>query len=126
MSDNMKSKKVLGGMENADIRNVIKAMGYSDDDLSLANWIFSKIREMNPEHKQPKLDTWAKSIRLMRESDGRSLQQVRELFAWANEHSFWNDKILSPNKLREKWDQLTIQRKKTKDSGAADPFAGAI
>ncbi len=30
----LKSQKVLGGLENADIRNVAKAMGYSDDDLS--------------------------------------------------------------------------------------------
>jgi dihydroxy-acid dehydratase len=30
----MKSEKSLSGLENADIRNVIKAMGYSDDDLS--------------------------------------------------------------------------------------------
>jgi dihydroxy-acid dehydratase len=37
MNDNekeLKSVRVLGGMENADIRNVIKAMGYSDGDLS--------------------------------------------------------------------------------------------
>jgi len=100
---------------------------YSDDDHSLANWIFSKIREMNPEHKQPNFETWANDIRLMREKDRKSHQQIQELFAWANTHSFWNDKILSPNKLREKWDQLTIQRKKTKDSGAADAYAaGAI
>jgi dihydroxy-acid dehydratase len=34
MGDMLKSQQVLGGMENADIRNVVKAMGYSDDDLS--------------------------------------------------------------------------------------------
>ena len=34
MSARLKSREVLGGMENADIRNVIKAMGYSDDDLT--------------------------------------------------------------------------------------------
>jgi len=31
---NMKSTESLCGLENADIRNVIKAMGYSDDDLT--------------------------------------------------------------------------------------------
>src|SRR3972149_10340744 len=30
----MKSAGALGGPENADIRNVLKAMGYSDDDLT--------------------------------------------------------------------------------------------
>jgi dihydroxy-acid dehydratase len=30
----MKSFKSLGGLESADIRNIFKAMGYSDDDLT--------------------------------------------------------------------------------------------
>ena len=36
MKDNtkMKSTKSLCGLENADIRNVFKGMGYSDDDLT--------------------------------------------------------------------------------------------
>jgi dihydroxy-acid dehydratase len=36
MKDNikMKSTESLCGLENADLRNVVKAMGYSDDDLT--------------------------------------------------------------------------------------------
>jgi dihydroxy-acid dehydratase len=34
MNDKLKSTRSLCGLENADIRNVIKAMGYSDDDLA--------------------------------------------------------------------------------------------
>ena len=34
MNDKLKSVRSLCGLENADIRNVIKAMGYSDDDLA--------------------------------------------------------------------------------------------
>jgi dihydroxy-acid dehydratase len=34
MNDKLRSVKSLCGLENADIRNVIKAMGYSDDDLA--------------------------------------------------------------------------------------------
>jgi len=33
-NDELRSHRSLGGLENADIRNVIKAMGYSDDDLT--------------------------------------------------------------------------------------------
>ena len=33
-NSNLKSVRVLGGMENGDIRNLVKAMGYSDDDLT--------------------------------------------------------------------------------------------
>ena len=34
MKGKSKSGEVLCGMENADIRNIVKAMGYSDDDLT--------------------------------------------------------------------------------------------
>jgi dihydroxy-acid dehydratase len=34
MNDRLKSVRSMCGQENADIRNVIKAMGYSDDDLA--------------------------------------------------------------------------------------------
>ena len=30
----MKSPESLCGLENADIRNILKGMGYSDDDLT--------------------------------------------------------------------------------------------
>ena len=34
MNDQLRSARSMCGQENADIRNVIKAMGYSDDDLA--------------------------------------------------------------------------------------------
>jgi len=46
----------------------------------------------------------------MRERDGRTQEGIKSLFTWANENNFWRSNILSPGKLREKWDQLSIQR----------------
>jgi hypothetical protein len=83
---------------------------YTTDDLAVAEIIFDGICRLNPNHKKPNLESWANSIRLMRESDKRNHAEIRELFDWANHHYFWAKNILSPDKLREKFDTLVIQR----------------
>ena len=83
---------------------------FTDEDRQTAELIFRKIRELNPGHKEPNLDEWANTIRLLREPDGRTDEQIRELFGWANQNEFWATNILSPSKLRKQWDMLVIQR----------------
>jgi len=76
-----------------------------------ANYIFGLIRLLEPDHREPDLDAWANDIRLMKERDGRSDEDIRSLFAWANQHHFWKTNILCPSTLRKQWDKLNIQRK---------------
>jgi len=83
---------------------------FTPDDFAAGEEIFSAILAMNPGHKTPNLETWANEIRLMRERDGRTLEQILDLFRWANSDAFWKTNILSPAKLREKWDALQIRR----------------
>jgi len=85
---------------------------YSEEDFLTAEFIYSKLQEMNPTHKQPNLPQWANTIRLMREADKRPDEQIRELFTWANQDHFWATNILSPATLRKQWDKLTIKRNK--------------
>lgn len=85
----------------------------SDDavqDLALVDWIFDLIKILNPKHKPPNRNQWAKEIRLMREIDGRSRHDIAVLFKWANADQFWRGNILSPGKLRKNWDRLIIQK----------------
>lgn len=88
----------------------------------LAQEIFSLIQKLNPKHKQPNFTNWANDIRLMVERDGRTLDEIKSLFEWANDHHFWKSNILSPAKLRKQWDTLIIQRK-TGGQHAARPRA---
>lgn len=88
----------------------IKNKKHTSDDLAIAEFIFEGVLRLNPDHKKPSLETWAESVRLMRERDTRSVDEIRNLFTWANQHRFWAKNVLSPDKLREKFDQLTIQR----------------
>ncbi len=78
-------------------------------DLDCAAWVFQRIQKINPAARQPNWADWANDIRLMREIDGRSHRDICELFKRANQDSFWCKNILSPRKLREQWDQLTLK-----------------
>ncbi|EJP84672.1 hypothetical protein [Bacillus cereus] len=78
-------------------------------DINAANYLFEKIKSNNPKHKTPNLDTWANDFRLMREKDNRELEEIKDVIDWCQLDSFWKGNILSPKKLREKFDQLTIQ-----------------
>ena len=53
-------------------------------------------------------ESWTKDIRLMIERDGRSVEQIRFIIDWCQDDSFWRSNILSPSKLRAKFDQLRL------------------
>lgn len=79
------------------------------DDLKAAQWIYSQVLIVSPSTKEPNWSAWANDIRLMRQLDGHTHQDICRMFKWANRDSFWCSNVLSPAKLREKWDTLTIQ-----------------
>ncbi|CAI1502385.1 Uncharacterised protein [Serratia grimesii] len=91
----------------------------SAEDLKCAEWIRSRIVKLYEQAaetdgevarpKEPNWADWANEIRLMSTQDGHSHKQICELFAKANRDPFWCKNILSPSKLREKWDDLTLK-----------------
>ena len=79
---------------------------FSDADLNLAEHIYLKIKEVAPKTQVPNYNSWADSVRLMRERDNHTLEEIKDVFIWANSDSFWRTNILSPAKLREKFVEL--------------------
>lgn len=79
------------------------------DDLKAAEWIFSKVQMVTPTAKQPNWPAWANDIRLMRGALAATHHDICETFKWANADHFWQTNILSPAKLRAKWDTLRAQ-----------------
>ncbi len=92
------------------------------EDDRLARWMFSLIQTLHPSHREPNWRTWARDVRLMREVDKRDHSQIARLFRWANGDSFWRTNVLSPAKLRAKWDQLVIQRNARQHGPGASPI----
>ncbi|MFJ8457303.1 hypothetical protein [Bacillus paramycoides] len=78
-------------------------------DTNGAKYLFEKIKGNNPKQKEPSFDSWANDFRLMREKDNREPQEIKDVIDWCQLDPFWQGNILSPKKLREKFDQLTIQ-----------------
>ncbi|HFK1685240.1 TPA: DNA replication protein DnaD [Bacillus tropicus] len=78
-------------------------------DTNAAKYLFELIKGNNPNQKEPNFDSWANDFRLLRERDNRELQDIKDVIDWCQADPFWQGNILSPKKLREKFDQLTIQ-----------------
>ncbi|HDR8494212.1 TPA: phage replisome organizer N-terminal domain-containing protein [Bacillus cereus] len=83
-------------------------------DINGAKYLFELIKGNNPKQKEPNFDSWANEFRLMRERDNREPQEIKDVIDWCQADPFWQGNILSPKKLREKFDQLTIQMKSKK------------
>lgn len=91
----------------------------SVNDLTCAKWIWQKVLALYEQAaesdgeiarpKEPNWVLWANEIRLMCAQDGRTHRQICELFSRANRDPFWCRNVLSPAKLREQWDQLTLK-----------------
>ncbi|MCU6669951.1 replication protein [Enterobacteriaceae bacterium H4N4] len=89
-------------------------------DQQCAEWIILLLEKVKPFPKKPNLTAWANDVRLMRELDGHSHRDICELFQWASKDAFWHANILSPAKLRAKWDTLSLRR----DAGGCRAAAG--
>lgn len=83
-------------------------------DINGAKYLFELIKGNNPKQKEPNFDSWANEFRLMRERDNREAKEIKDVIDWCQADPFWQGNILSPKKLREKFDQLTIQMKSKK------------
>ncbi len=92
-------------------------------DEKCGRWLFGLVKDVNPDAKPPNIGVWGNDIRLMRERDGRTHEQICDLFQWVMADPFWCANVLCPAKLREKWDQLTMQRLRPAKQAAANWWA---
>lgn len=84
--------------------------------FQLATFFFEQIKNNNPEHKEPNLQNWSDDIRKMMELDKRTEEQVRYLIQWVQQDDFEMVNVLSPAKLRKRWDQLVMKVKQENKS----------
>lgn len=98
-----------------------KAHSFTDEDMTCAEWIWERIEKTIPSAKKPNLGSWANSVRLMREIDHRTHHDICQVFKFANQDSFWRPNILSPDKLRAKFDQLVVKLGTPRDGPASKP-----
>lgn len=106
-------------LPNAADPTIPKGKWGTPEDRQCAEWIFSRIKKLYEKAaetdgevsrpKDPNWNAWANEIRLMRTIDGRTHRQICDLFKRVQSDPFWCRNVLSPSKLREKWDELVIR-----------------
>jgi len=79
------------------------ALKHSDEDIDLARTWGKSVTERSPSFKLtaehgPK---WANVIRLMRERDGRSIDEIAKFMDGVHKDPFWSENIFDVKKLRE-------------------------
>jgi hypothetical protein len=90
-----------------------KVQPSAEDDRCAAD-MFNILRMFHPHVGSEKsLGRWAQTIRKMRTLDKRSHEDILAVWKWLREDCskdarFWDANVLSPQKLREKWDKLAV------------------
>ena len=83
--------------------------GPDDRPYQIAQHLLEKIRENNPDFKQPNLQHWANDIRLAHDRDKRDYDKLDNMVDWCQNDDFWQANILSGKKLRDKYDRLAAE-----------------
>ncbi|HBE6752520.1 TPA: replication protein [Escherichia coli] len=109
-SSDARLKKFLSAHPEAAVYTPSAAKWGSAEDLKTAQWISARVKLINPTCKAPDMTSWSNTVRLMRQIDNRSHQDICALYDWASKPHFWQTNILSPESLRKQWDKLTMQR----------------
>jgi hypothetical protein len=66
--------------------------------------------------KKPEItETWKREARLLLDADKRTEQQVHDAIDWCQSNPFWCGKVMSMQKLRQKYDQLRLEAKAERD-----------
>ncbi|GAN34108.1 MAG: hypothetical protein DYG83_18320 [Candidatus Brocadia sp. AMX2] len=81
----------------------------NSDELRLSELLLNLIRQRNSNFKEPDLQKWATHIDKMIRLDKRPPEEIEKVVAWCQQDSFWQNNILSTQKLREKYDQLFLK-----------------
>ena len=93
---------------------------FSDNQMRFAKAVYEKVKVITPKMKEPNLESWANTARLLNEVDGADLNDVWKVFQWANADNFWSVNILSLAKLRDKYPDLSAKMKAGLVAGVLD------
>ena len=77
--------------------------------MNLSKLLFSLMQINNPKAKQPNFQNWSKEFDYILRIDNKNIEEVEGVIRWCQHDSFWKSNILSPKKLREKYDQLYLK-----------------
>ncbi|TAS09170.1 replication protein, partial [Lactiplantibacillus plantarum] len=91
----------------------------SSQPYKIASHLLTRIKQRQPDFKDPNLQKWANDIRLAHERDHRDYEKLDWLVDWSQDSSFWQANILSAGKLRKQYDTLMGQAERDHPTNVA-------
>lgn len=97
------------------LAHIVGILEYRDSrELKAARFLFTLIRQNNPNAREPNWRTWARTFDLLFRVDKREPAEVAKLIRWCQQDDFWHRNILSPDKFRKQYDRLKLASQSTK------------
>jgi hypothetical protein len=90
-------------------KNFKNIYSQNSDEFRLSELLLNLILERNPEHKRPDLQKWAGHVDRMIRLDSRRADDIETVIEWCQANEFWQNNIISTQKLRDKFDQLKMK-----------------
>jgi hypothetical protein len=106
VNDNINTQSKV---KESKVKERIKTFSSDSIEVGLAEILLKKISDRNPTFKTPNIQTWAKNISLMLTRDARAPDDIKAVIEWCQEDLFWQNNILSAEKLRKQFDQLYLK-----------------
>ncbi|MBT9166903.1 MAG: hypothetical protein DDT19_00227 [Syntrophomonadaceae bacterium] len=84
-------------------------------EFGLSKLLLDKIIERKPDYKKPDLQKWARYIDLMIRIDKRDPKKISQIIEWCQADDFWQNVILSTEKLRKQFDKIDLKMRSDKE-----------
>lgn len=81
----------------------------NSDEFRLSELLLNLILKRRDSFKKPDLKKWVKHIDLMIRIDEREPMEIEKVIRWCQEDEFWQNNILSTEKLRKQFDVLALK-----------------
>ncbi|MEK3995661.1 replication protein [Psychrobacillus sp. FSL K6-2365] len=79
------------------------------DEMKLVEFFIQEIRKNSSDFKDPNLQNWCDEFRKIIDLDKRDKGEVSKLIRWVQSDDFEKANVLSPSKLRKRYDALKIK-----------------
>ena len=92
-----------------ELKNEKNIYSENSDEFRLSGLLLNFILERNPKNKKQDLQKWAMHISRMIRLDSRKADDIEAVIKWSQGDMFWQNIIISTQKLRDKFDQLKMK-----------------
>ena len=101
--------------DNTKQNNQSRKQVYDETSLyfKMANYFYGLILKNKPDFKEPNLQKWADDCRKIVELDKKDKDRVRQVMDFVQNDDFEMINVLSPSKLRKRFDQLEMKSMKS-------------